>query len=83
MEAERILFVLAAMLMLVGIGLALGALAYRTGKHPPIPTWNPRRWKPIWRMREWFTPGGFRMHLIGWGLFFVGDALMIVFYLTR
>ncbi len=67
--------------MIVGLVLILTSLACRTKEHPPLASMNPRHWKPLWKMRSWFTPRGFKFHLIGWGLFLCGNTMMIVQYL--
>ena len=58
-------------LLLTGIVISVFALRYRTEKHPPIPSWNPRNWVPIWKMKGMFTPFGYRLHLIGWTIIFL------------
>lgn len=67
--------------MVVGIMFVLISLAHRTKEAPRVGSMNPRHWKPIWRMRAWFTPRGFKFHLIGWGLFLCGNTFKIVQYL--
>ncbi len=64
--------VIMLILTVLGVFLSLYALRYRTPKHPPIPSWSPKDWKPIWRMKECFTPRGFKIHMMGWALFFLG-----------
>lgn len=68
----------AGVLEITGVTLAIVALKYRTPEHPEIPSWNPRNWRPIWTVRSWYTPRGFKMQLIGWTMFTVGVAIDLV-----
>ncbi len=65
-------------LMIFGLGLVGRGLSQRTESCPPIPSWNPKLWRPIWKVREWFTPEGFRDHKIGWVLISAALILQIV-----
>jgi hypothetical protein len=72
------LFVGAAAFFFVGLGMVLTALRYRTPACPPVPSFNPRQWKPVWKMQDWFEPKGYRLHLIGWELTSAGCILLII-----
>ena len=63
---------------ITGVTLALVALKYRTEKHPPIPSFNPKHWKFIWNMKDDFTPHGFTLHMIGWSLVFLSVLTRII-----
>lgn len=63
-----------------GVALTLWGLKYRTEKHPGVPAWNPKRWVPIWKAKELFTPLGYKLHVFGWlivfiSVFFLRDLL--------
>ncbi len=64
--------------MIVGLVLILISLAHRTKEEPMVGSMNPRHWKPLWEMQSWFTPRGFKLHIIAWGLFLCGNTIMIV-----
>ena len=55
------------------------ALKHRTEKHPAWPTFNPKYWKPVWKMQGLYTPTGYRLNLIGWILFGLGGIIFIAF----
>jgi hypothetical protein len=63
------------------MGLAGGALFFYAGLFqrapgaPHMPTFNVRMWKPMWKQRDWFTPLGFKLYWIGYGLFAVGGVM--------
>jgi hypothetical protein len=73
---------LAAVMMFGGLGMVFYAARFRTANCPPIASLNPSHWtwKPIWRMRDWYTPKGFRLQLIGWTIFFAGDIIMLFLF---
>jgi hypothetical protein len=62
-------------LFLIGLVMALSAQRYRTPQCPPIPSFNVKHWKPIWRMQDWFTPKGYRLHLYGWLIALLGIVI--------
>jgi hypothetical protein len=76
----RAIFLIGAVVSLTGLGMVLAALRQRTPAHPPVPCFNPRYWRPIWRMQDWYTPTGFRLHLAGWIALDVGCILMIIYW---
>jgi len=71
------LFVSGAAMFLVGLAMVLSALRYRTPACPPLPSFNPREWRPVWKMQDWFEPKAYRLHLIGWALASAGCVLLI------
>ncbi len=60
-----IMYPLAMAVLMLG-GLCFWVLAWRrrTPEFPGI-TFDPRKWKPVWKMKDWFTPDGYRYNLIG------------------
>lgn len=66
-----------------GLSLAIAALFYRTREHPEMPSLNPRTWIPLWKMRSWFTPKGYKLHLTGWSLFIFAAVFHVLFYVSR
>jgi hypothetical protein len=64
----------------VGLVLVLSSLKFRTEKHPGLMKLNPRYWKPIWLMQDWYSTRGYRLHLAGWLVFTVGIVFHLLFY---
>lgn len=56
-------------LILISFGLLSSAA--------PRPSWNPARWRPLWKNRSHFTAAGWRLHLAGWSLFLIGVVLRL------
>ena len=65
--------------MIIGIGLTLSALRYKSDEHPGLLSFNPRNWKPVWRMRSWFSPRGYWLNLIGISMIVLSSVLALVF----
>lgn len=51
--------------VLIAAALTCYLLAWRR-RTPECPgmTLNPRNWKPVWKMHDWFTPAGYRYNLV-------------------
>jgi len=68
---------LAVLLMLLGLGMVAYSSKYRLPNSPPYlsirPSW--RTGKPIWQRRDWYKPGGYKILMYGWIIFFVGMML--------
>jgi hypothetical protein len=75
--AVDILLIAAFVLELVGIALMLFSWGNRTSAHPGV-TFNPKHWKPIWRMKEFYTPRGYWMQLVGGALLAAGAICHLV-----
>jgi hypothetical protein len=54
--------------LVAGLVLYLYAYRERTESCPDMPSWNPKHWKPVWMMKDWFSPKGYRLNLVGSGL---------------
>jgi hypothetical protein len=66
-------------------GLILYLLAYRerTESCPEMPSWNPKHWKPVWMTKDWYSPKGYRLNLIGSGLIsLAGISALLRWWLT-
>lgn len=77
---ESAIFFAGGAIFLIGIGFVLAALRHRTPVHPPVPCFDPRQWRFVWNMQDWYTPKGFRMQLIGWEAVSIGCILMIIYW---
>jgi len=64
--------------MLAGVVMVVVAQTMRTSEHPPIGSLNYKNWKPIWMTRGWFTPKGYKYHITGWVVLFIGMGLLLV-----
>jgi len=73
-----VLYSLSLILLTFGLIVILVSVKFKTDKAPSFPIWNPRKWRPIWRCREWFTPKGFRFCLIGNLMGGVGGVLLVI-----
>jgi len=69
--------------MVVGIVFSILAIKHRTGKCPPILSINPKDWKPLWMAKDWFSPIGFRLYVIGNMLIIIGVGLILVYFYVR
>ena len=68
---ETFIPIIALVALLTGIALTIIALKYRTEKHLPILSWNPRNWRLIWNMKDCFNPPGYTLHITGWTIVFL------------
>jgi hypothetical protein len=81
---DIVLLFIALTCMLTGGALSLYAWKrYRSDEAPQrVPSWNPKDWRPLWKMRDCFTNArGFRMYWIGIEAFGLG-ALISTFVLA-
>jgi hypothetical protein len=65
-------------LLVIGLVLVVIAQRHRMADHPQIISFNPRDWKPIWRMQNYFDPIGFRLNLVGWILVILSAVCSIL-----
>ncbi|MDF1545475.1 MAG: hypothetical protein P1R58_10270 [bacterium] len=61
----------------------VAAFRLRTEEHPPFGSLNPKNWVPLHKMKRFYTPRGYRYHVVGWSLFYLNGALMIYYYLSK
>lgn len=74
---ETILNKIWAVATLLGIALVIWSLFYRTEAHPGTPSFSPRDWRPIWKTRSWYTPMGYKLHILGWSIFGLGAVISL------
>lgn len=79
---KELWLILALLTEIAGIVLVIMSFFNRTDKHPGGPKMNPKYWRPIWMMREWYTPRGYRFHLVGWSIFTVGIVFHLMTYVS-
>ncbi|MDD4050675.1 MAG: hypothetical protein PHR28_02090 [candidate division Zixibacteria bacterium] len=60
--------------------LSIRALPHRTDKNLTFPSWNPKYWLPIWMMKQYFTPKGYRLFMWGSVLLLFGLVLQVIQY---
>ena len=78
---EYFLGIIGLTMLISGIVLAIQALKYRTKKHPDLlslSSYHPRNWIPVWKMRPWFTPKGYKLNLIGITLILLSSIIFII-----
>ena len=79
---ELLLNVVSLSGILIGLTIVIIAQTMKSPSHPPVPSFNVKHWKPVWLMKDWFTPKGFKYHITGWTIFTVG-ILIQVFQIIR
>lgn len=74
---ESTLLITSLISLVSGITMSVIALQMRTESAPPYAKclFNPKCWRPVWRMKDWFTPLGYRLNLLGTILIVVGCTL--------
>ena len=60
-----------------GLVLHFVSRRYRKPDAPTVSSWNPRSWGP-WRIHEWYTAKGVRLHYISLLLILIGAVLYIM-----
>jgi hypothetical protein len=73
---------IALMCVLSGVALSWHAWGrYRSPGAARIPAWNPKHWRPVWRMRDNFSEArGFRMYWVGIEIFSLGVVISFVVF---
>jgi len=78
MSAREVIHIIAAVAMLLGVGLTLAALHYRKNNAPLIGSMHPRDWfSGGWWGSGHFEAPGKQMNLAGWALFSVATAVFV------
>lgn len=72
-----ILLILGLLCLITGLGLGVAARRHRTPAAPPMPSWNPKHWLP-WKMHEWMTPKGLKLHYLSIVLIMIGMVLYLM-----
>ncbi len=72
---DRVLHIIAYVLFIGGFSIMVYTIKYRTDKCPTISTNNPIDWISFWKMRSWYTPLGFKLHLLGGCLMILSSVL--------
>ena len=63
MPREKIIILI--QLLLLGTGLILGIIArFFRLEGEPFASFNPKHWKPVWRMKDRYRPPGYGLSLI-------------------
>jgi hypothetical protein len=81
----QVLSLISLILLLTGIVMVFVAMNHRSPQHP-FESGNSRAcdvFRPIWMTRNWFTPPGFRLHLLGNLLLVLACLIMAVYYLLK
>jgi len=73
-----VLYSLSLIFLVFGTVLTFVSAKYKTDQAPRLPIWNPTKWRPLWRCREWFTPKGFRLCLFGNIMAGIGAVLLVI-----
>lgn len=64
--------------LLTGLVLRFMVRKHRTESSPPIPSFNPVHWFQPWKMHEWLTPKGLKLHYISLGFLMLGLVLYMM-----
>jgi len=76
---ESIVNIISLVLMVLGLTFVVIAQTMKTTSHPPLAKFNVLHWrKPVWLMKDWFTPRGFKFHIAGWSIFDIGVIVQVV-----
>jgi hypothetical protein len=75
--------VLTAATIIGGLALILISYRYKTAKCPRFPIGWLKEWKPWWRRKEWFTPLGLNLNIMGSFIFIIGALLAIEYWLVK
>jgi hypothetical protein len=77
-----VLSLVSLILLLTGIVMIFVAMNHRSPQHPFESGSTRARdlFRPIWMTRDWFTPPGFRLHLLGYLLLALACLIMSVYY---
>lgn len=51
--------------ILIGVGFQTAATNHTTDRAPHLPSLNPKHWKPVWMVKDWYTSKGYRYQWIG------------------
>jgi uncharacterized membrane protein len=78
----KVLSLIGLVFILTGIVLTLVAMNHRSPQHPFESGSTRARdlFRPIWMMRDWFTPPGYSLHLLGYVLLALGCLIMPVYH---
>jgi hypothetical protein len=77
-----LLLVFALLLFAVGIALIVPALKCRTKTCPPFAQSSVRMKyiRPFWKIKDWFTPRGYKLYLWGTICWCTGALLCVIYY---
>ncbi len=73
-----VLVLVSFLLLLAGVVVGVIALKYRTLDHPPVPSWNPKHWRPFWMMKDWYTPRGFTLARVAVAFIILASAIELI-----
>jgi hypothetical protein len=80
MTTQKILLLVQILLIGTGLILAIIARFYRVAGQP-FSSFNPKYWKPVWKMKDMFHSPGYELNLIGTLIFVIGAVLTLLQYL--
>jgi len=78
----EVLSLIGLVFILTGIVMMFVVMNHRSPQHPFESGSTRARdlFRPIWMTRDWFTPNGFRLHLLGHVLLVLGCLMMPVYH---
>jgi hypothetical protein len=79
MPTQKILLLVQILLIGTGLILAIISRFYRAAGQP-FSSFNPKYWKPVWKMKDMFRPPGYALNLIGTLIFVAGAVLALLQY---
>lgn len=76
----KILSLISLLLIITGVTLTFVAMNYRSPNHPFELRGDSNTFRPIWKQRHWFTPRGYRLHILGYILLAVGSSMFPIYH---
>lgn len=74
----QFLLILGMLCQIVGIFMYAQSYKYRTADYPWPEGWSVfKRWQPIWKMKQYYEPPGYRLGLWGINLMAAGPMLYL------
>ena len=70
---------LTACMIIIGGVMFFASIFYRAPDAPPVPSFNPKHWTPVWKQRSHFRGPGYALMLTGLSLFCFAIVLRFVF----
>ncbi|MFQ6007705.1 MAG: hypothetical protein ACE5K8_02015 [Candidatus Zixiibacteriota bacterium] len=75
---KLILLIASLLFLLAGLVLRFMVRRHRTESAPPMPSFNPVHWFQPWKITDWLTPKGIRLHMTSLALLLFGIVLYLL-----
>jgi len=68
-----------ALMMIIGFGMVFASIFYRSPDAPPIASFYPKHWTPIWKQQSHFRGPGYQLMRWGFHIASLGIILRFIF----